>query len=138
MKSFIKKLMVAILVLAIAVIPTMGSYAATGVTFSGVGEIPNLRQGRPYDITGTVTASSGKKITYFRGQIWNISDGIKVAEISYNPNSATVNIHNSKVNNLKFGDLPEGEYTLYLYAKDSSGASKEISRHFWVESATTQ
>ena len=54
MKSFIKKLMVAILVLAIAVIPTMGSYAATGVTFSGVGEIPNLRQGRPYDITGTV------------------------------------------------------------------------------------
>ena len=138
MKRFLKKLMVAILVLALAVIPSMGSYAATGVTFSGVGEIPNLRQGRPYDITGTVTASSGKKITYFRGQIWNISDGIKVAEISYNPNSATVNIHNSKVNNLKFGDLPEGEYTLYLYAKDSSGASKEISRHFWVESATTQ
>lgn len=138
MKSFIKKLMVAILVLALAVIPSMGSYAATGVTFSGVGEIPDLRQGRPYDITGTVTASSGKKITYFRGQIWNISDGIKVAEISYNPNSATVNIHNSKVNNLKFGDLPVGEYTLYLYAKDSSGATKEISRHFWVEPATTQ
>ncbi len=138
MKNLIRKLAVAILTLTLTLVPSLPSFAATGVTFSGVKEIPDIHQGRPYDITGTVKAGSNKKITLFRGQIWNMDDGIKVAEISYNPNKATVDIHSSKVNNLKFGDLPVGEYKLYLYAKDSSGASTEISRHFWVVGATTQ
>lgn len=138
MKNLIRKLAAVILSLTLTLIPSLPSFAATGVTFSGVNEIPNIRQGRPYDITGTLKASSGKKITYFQGEIWNLSDGIQEAEIHYNPNSATVDIHNSKVNNLKFGDLYEGEYMLYLYAKDSSGATNQIRRHFWVLPATTQ
>lgn len=90
----------------------------------------SIKKGNSFTIDGTI--SSGNKITKVTGSIIN-SSGKSVQYISYNPNSTSVRVKNSKLdNNLRFGSLAKGTYTLKIVAKDSSGKSDTYSHKFSV------
>ncbi len=138
MKRFLKKLMVAILVLALSVVPSMNSQAGAASTlkFNNVPKPDRLAQGHSFDITGTIT--SNYNITLFYGEIINADNNKSMYYGECKPNSKKVTIHNTAVNNkLTFGKLPVGHYYLDLTAVDSSGNWIYRSTEFWVEGSVS-
>lgn len=86
-----------------------------------------ITKGKSCNITGTI--SSDFTITSVSGYILS-TDGTKTYQaVEYNPNSTSVNIKNSPINNnLKFGQLSKGNYLLRVKAKNQYGTTtKTIS-----------
>lgn len=89
-------------------------------------ESTSFEKGSSCNITGTVT--SNYPISSIKGTI-NDSAGNAVQTKTIKPNTTSVNIKSSDINNsLKFGSLSKGNYTLVIKATDSKkSASKTIS-----------
>ena len=90
-----------------------------------------LKVGQGYGMRGSVT--SNYKITEVRGIVYNRNTGREVMSSMDYPNSTSMNIQYSNVNNaLIFNDLPRGDYRLEIHAKDKSGNTYHWSSDFIV------
>ncbi len=134
MKRTIKSIVSALLVFALLLIPNSQSFAAAKPTINLTNVPGTLSQGHSFDLRGTVSGSA--KITLFKGEIIPQNGG-NTKSVSYNPNSKSVDIHSSKVNNLKFGELDPGSYVLRLTAKDANGNSTSKSYSFTVKASAS-
>ncbi|MBE6915877.1 MAG: hypothetical protein E7471_04510 [Ruminococcaceae bacterium] len=91
----------------------------------------SIAKGSSYGLRGSVT--SNYKITSVKGYIIN-SSGKAVQSTSETPNSTSMDIRYSKINNnLVFGNLSAGNYTLKVVAKDAYGKEKTWSTSFTVK-----
>ena len=91
----------------------------------------SITKGSSYGLRGSVT--SNYKITSVKGYIIN-SSGKTVQSTSETPNSKSMDIRYSKINNnLVFGNLSAGNYTLKVVAKDAYGKEKTWSTSFTVK-----
>ena len=133
MKKTFKTVMAALLVFALLLVPNSQSFAA-GVTINLTNAPSNITQGHSFDLRGTV--SSNVNITSFKGVVYN-SAGKSVASQSESPNKKTVDIHSSKVNNIKFGSLGVGSYTLKLTATDANSNTLTKSYSFKVTNSSS-
>lgn len=105
--------------------------AASKLTVSPSLASTTIQQGKGCNITGTVT--SNYKITKIVGSFVNAS-GTTVQKVTIQPNSTSVTIKNTALNqNLKFGSLSKGNYTLKITATDTSGTTKTATRSFTIK-----
>ncbi len=121
MKKTMKKFAILMMAMVLFIMPVMSSYAAARSTlrFNNLSTPQVLRKGQSFNITGTIT--SNYNITWFYGEIYNEDTGECVMWAECYPNSKKVTIKNTAVNkNLKFGNLPIGNYRLDLTAVDAS------------------
>ena len=91
----------------------------------------SIKKGSSYNLKGTI--SSNYKITSATGSILN-SSGSAVQTVKVTPNATSHSVNTSKINNnLKFGSLAKGSYTLRIVAVDASGKSVTYNKAFTVK-----
>ncbi len=96
----------------------------------------SIKQGNSFSLRGDV--SSNYKITSVKGYIIN-SSGTNIYTTSDYPDSKSMDIRSAKLNqNLPFGKLSSGNYTLKVVATDSSGSSKTWKKDFSVSGNSSQ
>ena len=95
-----------------------------------------LEQGKSFGLRGTI--SSENNVTSIKGYIVN-SSGTTVMSTSDSPNSKSNNIRYLNLNeDMIFGNLSAGNYTLKIVAKDSSGGDSAVwEKAFSVKSKTS-
>ena len=103
--------------------------AASTPTISPSALPSSIKKGSSFNLTGTV--SSNYNITSFNGQI--LQGSTVKQSITVTPNAKTLNIQPCAVNQqLIFGNLAAGSYTLKYTAKDASGTTKTYVKSFSV------
>lgn len=86
--------------------------------------------GSSFYFRGSIT--SGSPITSATVQVRGADNSSVVMERTVTPNKTNVDILNDGLDSLKFGSLGEGNYYLWLLARDASGAEAEWNVHFSV------
>ena len=86
--------------------------------------------GSSFYFRGSIT--SNYNITSVTVQVRGADNSTVVMEKTVTPNKKTVDILNDGLDSLKFGSLQEGNYYLWLLAKDSSGQEASWNVHFSV------
>lgn len=86
--------------------------------------------GASFYFRGAIT--SGSPITSATVQVRAADNATVVMERTVTPNKTNVDILNDGLDSLKFGSLGEGNYYLWLLARDASGAEAEWNVHFSV------
>lgn len=90
----------------------------------------NRAVGDAFYFRGSIT--SEYPITSATVQVRDADNSSVVMEKTVTPNKTYVDILKDGLDSLKFGELVEGNYYLWLLASDSSGTEKEWSVHFSV------
>lgn len=105
------------------------------ISFSGMVVPRNITKGSSFNLAGTV--SSSKALKYVKGEILNSSGKAAASQTVYT-SSKSFSIKPSAINNnLKFGTLGVGSYTLRYTAAASDGTIKTASYSFKVNAKAT-
>lgn len=92
-----------------------------------------LNAGSPFNLGGIVS-SRGGNLSYVYGEILNSSGSTVMSQVSY-VNGTSLDLRSSLINqNLRFGKLGTGEYTLKYTAVGQNNSSKTVSYSFRVQS----
>ena len=119
----------------------IGTVTVTGSTSGTTSGTPsgNLIQGNSFNLKGTLTASD--TISSVTGGVYdNLTGNAALAPVTVTPNAKTLNLNTSAINkNLKFGQLPIGNYRFIVTATLSTGYTKELinSRFNVIEASAT-
>lgn len=107
-----------------------GSAAASSLAIQvKSGPSGTLPQGKPFYFSGTIT--SNYKVTSATVSILNSSGAVEQTKTVY-PNKTTVDFLAGGLDDLKFGKLACGSYTMTLSATDSSGSTQKWSSRFSI------
>lgn len=93
----------------------------------------SLAKGKIFNITGTISSES--KIIYASAQVLNSSGKDAITPVAYNPNSKSINVKTSTLNQkLAFNKIKtKGTYTLRISATDEAGNTQVYQSKFTIK-----